>query len=134
MNRAVKNFLRIHRIYHFPEAHLFSRFIDYALTDPVEDVMTSIPPEYWPRFRDWIDGFLPHLDELINLKTGEPLSDHRKATYLAIAEWLHQHVGQGESPVPAAGATLNGPSDAGPAPALSKQGLPIPQGPPQTIS
>jgi hypothetical protein len=125
MNRAVKNLLRVYRIVQFPEVDLFGRFIDYALTDPVEDVMTSIPPEYLPRFRDWIDGLLPRLDELIRLGSG-PLSEHEKATIRAISEWLHQHLGQGESAVPEAPAALNGPSDADPAPALTDQGLPIP--------
>jgi hypothetical protein len=126
MNRDVKNLLRIHRFYHFAEVDLFSRFVAYALTDPVDDVMTSIPPEYWPRFRDWIDGFLPSLDELINLKRGGPLSEHEKATYRAIAEWLHQHLEKDESAVRAADAELNGPSDVDPAHALSDRGLSIP--------
>jgi hypothetical protein len=125
MNRDVKNLLRMHRFDHFPEADLFSRFVDYALTDPVEELMTSIPPEYWPRFRDWIDGFLPSLDELINLKTG-PLSEHEKATIRALAEWLDQHLGKGESSVPEAVTSSNGPSEADTAHALSDRGLPIP--------
>jgi hypothetical protein len=125
VNRDVKNLLRVHRFYHFTDAQLFSRLFAYTLTDPVEEVMTSIPPEYLPRFRDWIDGFLPGLDEIIRLGSG-PLSEHEKATIRAVAEWLHQHLGQGESAVPAAGAALNGPSETDPAPALSDRGLPIP--------
>jgi len=115
----------MHRCVHFPEVHLFSQFVDYALTDPVEEVMTSIPPEYLPRFRDWIDGLLPGLDELIHLKSG-PLSEHEKATYRAIAEWLDQHLGNDESNVPEAGAPLNGPSEAAAAHSLSDRGLPLP--------
>ncbi|HZW30092.1 MAG TPA: hypothetical protein VFF52_05250, partial [Isosphaeraceae bacterium] len=111
MNRSVKNLLRIHRFYQFTEAELFGRFVDYALTDPLEELMTSIPPEYWPRFRDWIDGFLPGLDEIIRLGSG-PLSEHEKATIRAISDWLHRHLGQQESNVREAGASLNGPREA----------------------
>jgi hypothetical protein len=126
MNRDVKNRLWVQRIVHFPEIDLFHKIVAIARVNPVEDVMTNIPPESLPRFRDWIDGRLPSLDRLFHLGSGEPLSEHEKATYRAIAEWLHQHLGQQESNVPGSDESLNGPSDADPAPALSDRGLPIP--------
>jgi hypothetical protein len=126
MNRDVKNLLRVHRFYHFPEIDLFHKFVAIAEVDPVEEVMTSIPLEYLPRFRDWIDGRLPSLDRLIHLGSGDPLSEHEKATYRAIAEWLHQHLDQGESAVPEAASALNGPSAADPAHAPSHRVSPLP--------
>jgi hypothetical protein len=93
-----------------PYDHLFSRFVDVARADTVEEVMTSIPPEYLPRFRDWIDRLMPSLDTLINLKTGA-LSEQEKDTYRAIHDWLDRHL---EEPQPqeAADSSPNGPSDA----------------------
>src|SRR4051794_7440032 len=105
MNRDVKNLLRNHRFAHFSEMDLFHKFVDLAEVGPVEEVRASIPPEYLPRFRDWIDGRLPRLDELIHLGSG-PLSEHEKATYRAIAEWLEQHLGKDESAVPESGTLL----------------------------
>jgi hypothetical protein len=90
MNWSVKRDLYLHREKGLSELQLFNQLVDIAASDTIEGVMTSIPPNYLARFRQWIDRILPSLDTLINLKTG-PLSEHEKATIRAIAEWLDRH-------------------------------------------
>ena len=93
MNRNIKTLLSLRKRVGLPEIHLFNGFVDVARADTVEEVMTSIPPEYLPRFRDWIDRLMPSLDTLINLKSG-PLSEHEKDTFRAIHDWLERHVNE----------------------------------------
>ena len=94
MNWSVKGLLVLHKKHGLSEIDLFNRIVDIAAADPLEGVMTSIPPEYLPRFRDWIDRLLPSLDTLIHIPSG-PLSEHEKATIQAIAEWLDDRLEPG---------------------------------------
>src|SRR5438128_523853 len=110
MKREVKRVLSLHRYKYIGDLQLFNWFIDIAAGGDVEGVMASIPPEFLPRFRDWIDRLLPSLDTLLNLKTG-PLSEHEKDTFRAIHDWLDRHLIEPQ-PHEAADSSPNGPSDA----------------------
>jgi hypothetical protein len=107
LNRDIKNLLALKRCVQFPEGHLFNRVIDIALGEGVEAVMTSIPPDYWAPFREWIDRMLASLDTLINLKTG-PLSEHEKETIRAIGEWFERHPAEDRPHGEGAGTSANG--------------------------
>jgi hypothetical protein len=92
MNWSVKGLLIAHKKHGMSERELFNRIVDIADADALEGVMTSIPPEYLPRFRDWIQRLLPSLDTLIHIPSG-PLTEHEKATIRAIAAWLDDRLG-----------------------------------------
>jgi len=125
VNREIRNLLSLSKRMLIPDVHLFNRFVDVALGDTVEGVMTSIPPEFLPRFRDWIDGVVPSLDKLIHLKSG-PLSEREKATIRAMRAWLDRHPPEDRTSADEAIPALNGLNAAGAVQPVGDPRLPTP--------
>lgn len=121
MNWRVKGLLIVYKNHGLSERELFSRIVDLVDSDPIEGVMTSLPFEFLPRFRDWINGLLPCLDTLINLKSG-PVAEDRKATYRAIAAWLDDRLCTSGANGEDAATSGNGLSVAGPAQPVGDSG------------
>ncbi len=95
MELEVKRVLFLHVNKTLTENQLFNSLVDIANNHDVAVVMDRVPPEYFGRFRNWIDH-LPSLDKLIHVKSG-PISIHEKNTLEAIRAWLDRHAGERDS-------------------------------------